>query len=81
MFTNSLRCVATYPEAKVLSHIQMGAHVVQFMRTFYDIFPEFKTVDVSSSCYIFEFAINFTPDVSCRRELCWPIHSVHRYAL
>lgn len=59
----------------------MQAQVMEFMKNFYEVFPEYRTVDVWNS-HEFFFLVQDSyslPDLPCWREFCGTMDTLHRY--
>lgn len=66
----------------------MAEHVVQFMKNWYKVFPEFRIQDVSWRIFFSRIRVELEidpfralplSDLHLRGELCWTVHSIHRY--
>lgn len=64
--------------------VQAQAYILEFIKNFYQVFPEYQTVDVSWSYLLYIYILHefwpFLPDVSCWGKLCWPMDTIPWYA-
>lgn len=58
---------------------QAQQHILEFMKNFYKVFPEYKNVDVRPLLSLYYLVSYIYSDIPCGRELRWPMDTLLWY--